>query len=94
MSLGDDVDEFLVSRHKVGLSPVAHIPDENDPTEPRCSRRSQSGKGWITMSAESIDEDQHCGLCLGRHHHDGAPDSLRDLLEEMTVDEFDRRVRS
>lgn len=90
----DDVDEYLVSRHKVGLSPTAHVPDDEDPTQPRCNRESLSGKGWRPIPAEEVDEDQLCGLCLERHLHDGAPDSLRDALDEMDVDEFDRRVSS
>lgn len=90
----DDVpDRLLVQRRKAGLSPTAHLPSDEDPLEPRCEHASE--RGYRPITSADVDEDQLCGWCFGYDNRGvGTPDRYSQVLENMSVEEFDRRVRS
>lgn len=86
-------DHFLVIRRKAGHSPTAHFPDPDDVETPLCSARTF--RGYRSVDPDGIDDEQLCRCCLGEDNRgNGTPDELSDVLESMSVDEFDRRVRS
>lgn len=85
--LDRDVDDVLVRGSTTAQQPTAHLPDPDDPRQPRCPH-GQRETQWFSKDPAILDDDTElCPMCRGvDFQHDGGPlgpyQSLQDANPE------------
>lgn len=75
---------YLIRRSKAGLEPTKHLPDRENPDQPRCHKNAPKGYRRIPRDAFRLGEI--CGSCLGKDRV-SAPSTLVEILEDRDPSE-------